>query len=99
MGSFETVHFGFLNAGPSRGHDAETAKRLQAEPSRTRSAVHVLLKSACARVRDVPRARRWEPPLCYPLADAASIRLSRHERRSAGFVRSARPRECNSFPD
>jgi uncharacterized protein YciI len=31
FGKFETVYFGFLNSGPSRGQDAETAKRLQAE--------------------------------------------------------------------
>ena len=28
---FETVYFGFLNSGPNRTQDAETAKRLQAE--------------------------------------------------------------------
>jgi len=28
---FETVFFGFLNSGPNRGQDAETAKRLQGE--------------------------------------------------------------------
>ena len=27
----ETVYFGFLNSGPNRGQDADTAKRLQAE--------------------------------------------------------------------
>lgn len=27
----ETVYFGFLNSGPNRGQDAETARRLQAE--------------------------------------------------------------------
>ena len=31
MGKFETVYFGFLNSGPNRTHDAETAMRLQAE--------------------------------------------------------------------
>ena len=31
FGSFETVYFGFLNKGPNRSHDAETAKRLQGE--------------------------------------------------------------------
>jgi len=31
FGKFETVYFGFLNSGPNRGQDAETAKRLQAE--------------------------------------------------------------------
>lgn len=31
FGQFETVYFGFLNRGPNRGQDAETAKRLQAE--------------------------------------------------------------------
>ena len=31
FGRFETLHFGFLNSGPNRGQDAETAKRLQAE--------------------------------------------------------------------
>jgi uncharacterized protein YciI len=31
MGKFEQVFFGFLNSGPNRGQDAETAKRLQAE--------------------------------------------------------------------
>jgi uncharacterized protein len=30
-GKVETVYFGFLNSGPNRGQDAETAKRLQAE--------------------------------------------------------------------
>ena len=31
FGKFETVYFGFLNSGPDRGQDPETAKRLQAE--------------------------------------------------------------------
>jgi uncharacterized protein YciI len=31
VGNFETVFFGFLNIGPNRGQDPETAKRLQAE--------------------------------------------------------------------
>jgi uncharacterized protein YciI len=31
MGKFEKVFFGFLNSGPNRGQDPETAKRLQAE--------------------------------------------------------------------
>lgn len=31
FGRFERVYFGFLNNGPDRGQDAETAKRLQAE--------------------------------------------------------------------
>jgi uncharacterized protein YciI len=31
FGQFERVYFGFLKAGPNRGQDAETAKRLQAE--------------------------------------------------------------------
>ena len=31
FGKFERVYFGFLNSGPNRGQDAETAKRLQAE--------------------------------------------------------------------
>jgi uncharacterized protein len=31
MGKFETVYFGFLNSGPNRGQDPETAMRLQAE--------------------------------------------------------------------
>src|SRR5687768_17107107 len=31
FGKFERLHFGFLNNGPNRGQDAETAKHLQAE--------------------------------------------------------------------
>lgn len=31
FGAFETLYFGFLNKGPNRAHDAETAKRLQGE--------------------------------------------------------------------
>ena len=31
FGAFETVYFGFLNKGPNRSHDADTAKRLQGE--------------------------------------------------------------------
>jgi len=31
FGKFETVFFGFLNSGPNRSQDPETAKRLQAE--------------------------------------------------------------------
>jgi uncharacterized protein len=31
FGKFERVYFGFLNSGPNRGQDAETAKRLQTE--------------------------------------------------------------------
>ena len=31
FGKFERVYFGFLNSGPNRGQDAETANRLQAE--------------------------------------------------------------------
>lgn len=31
FGQFERVFFGFLKSGPTRGQDAETAKRLQAE--------------------------------------------------------------------
>ena len=31
FGSFETLYFGFLNKGPNRSQDAETAKRLQVE--------------------------------------------------------------------
>ena len=31
FGKFERVYFGFLNSGPDRGQDAETAKRLQTE--------------------------------------------------------------------
>jgi uncharacterized protein YciI len=31
MGKVETVYFGFLNSGPNRGQDPETAKQLQAQ--------------------------------------------------------------------